>query len=129
GEEGGRATDQATADDDEVGGLGRYRTSTISILVEPAGVSTETSSPTRLPSSALPTGDSSEIRPLLGSASADPTMVKASSPYSSCTLTVEPTSTTPLTCLPSMMLALRTSFSSSRMRPSTKPCSFLASSY
>src|ERR1700682_2156080 len=37
----------------------------ISILVEPPGVTTETSSPTCLPSSALPTGDSSEMRPLL----------------------------------------------------------------
>src|SRR2546429_3049467 len=101
----------------------------ISILVEPPGVTTETSSPTCLPSSALPTGDSSEMRPLLGSASAEPTMVKASSPYSSCTFTVDPTSTMPLTCLPSMMLAFRTSFSRRRTRPSTKPCSFLASSY
>src|SRR5256714_7691212 len=101
----------------------------INILVEPPGVITETSSPTCFPRSALPTGDSSEMRPLLGSASADPTMVKASSPYSSCTLTVDPTSTMPLTCLPSMMLAFRTSFSRRRTRPSTKPCSFLASSY
>src|SRR5260370_690611 len=101
----------------------------ISILVEPPGVTTETSSPTCLPRRALPAGDSSEIRPLLGAASAEPTIVNASSPYSSWTFTVEPTSTTPLTCLPSVMLAFRTSFSSRRIRPSTKPCSFLASSY
>src|SRR5713101_1074855 len=62
----------------------------ISILVAPPGVTIETSSPTCLPSSALPTGDSSEMRPLLGSASAEPTIVNASSPYSSWTFTVEP---------------------------------------
>src|SRR5437588_11026595 len=101
----------------------------MSMREEPPGVSTETSSPTLLPSRALPTGDSIEIRPLPGSASAEPTMVKASSPYSSCTLTVEPTSTIPFAWVPSMMLALRTIFSSRRIRPSTKPCSFLASSY
>ena len=80
---GRRAADDAPANDDEVSAVVRYRTSMISILVEPPGVTTETSSPTCLPRSALPTGDSSEMRPLLGSASAEPTIVKASSPYSS----------------------------------------------
>jgi len=41
----------------------------------PAGASTRTSSPARLSNSARPSGDSLEIRPSLGSASAAPTIV------------------------------------------------------
>jgi hypothetical protein len=43
-------------------------------LIAPAGAATSTTSPFLRPSSALPTGDSLDSRPLAGSASAEPTI-------------------------------------------------------
>ena len=46
---------------------------TTSYSILPAGASTTATSPTALPSRALPKGDSSEMRPFMGSASWEPT--------------------------------------------------------
>ena len=56
-------------------------------------------------------------------------MVKLCLPNSSFTSTTDPTPTTPPSGASSMTTALRSMFSRTRMRPSTMPCSFFASSY
>ena len=92
-------------------------------MLLPPGVVTFTLSPALFPSRALPTGLSSEIRPFFGSASTGPTMVKFSSPYSSLTLTFEPSWTVPAAFLEGslMISALRIVFSRVRIRPSIQP--------
>ena len=91
---------------------------------------TATSSPTSWPSRASPRGDSLEIRPLPGSASADPTMrkISGSSPRST-TVTREPRRTLSEGPSSSMRTACFRVDSMVRIRPSKKACSFLASSY
>src|ERR1035437_1171945 len=70
-----------------------------------------------------------EMRPLATATSAGPTMVKTCLPNSSFSSTSEPMRTTPWFFDSSMRTTLRSMFSRVRMRPSTMPCSFLASSY
>ena len=62
----------------------------------PPGVLKSTVSPAFRPRSALPRGDSLEMRPDAGEASVLPTIVYVSVflPLSACTRTIEPTSTT-----------------------------------
>ena len=67
----------------------RYRTH-LNQEKSPAGTLTSTCSPFLRPSSARPTGDSFEMKPAAGLASADPTIVNVSAPSSPLTLTVEP---------------------------------------
>jgi len=84
------------------------------------------------PMIARPTGDSLEILFSAGFASKVPTIVySSSSPYSrSFNVTTLPRLTTVLPAVGSSITrALRRVFSSTRMRPSIKACSFLASSY
>ena len=59
-------------------------------MKSPAGTFTRTFSPFFLPSSARPTGLSLLIRPSVGRASVEPTIVNDSSPSPLSTVTVEP---------------------------------------
>ncbi len=66
----------------------RYSISVIVSRSLPAGVSTCTESPLRLPTRALPTGETLEMRPAIGSVSTELTMVYlASRPDGSRTVT------------------------------------------
>ena len=100
--------------------------------VWPEGSRTSAFSPTALPSRAWPTGLSSLILPLMGSASVRPTMSYSSASSSPVILmeTWVPTETlSTLSSLSSMITAFLTICSSSVMRFSTRPWVFLASSY
>ena len=103
--------------------------STIVYAKSPAGTFTTTFSPFLRPSRARPTGDSLEIRPAAGFASAEPTIMNVSGPSSPSTLTVEPIWTWSVEVCSSMSVAFLIMPSSVWMRPSTNACSFLASSY
>ena len=97
--------------------------------MSPAGTWTVTFSPFFLPSNARPTGLSLLIRPSVGLASVEPTMVKLCEPSGPVTLTVEPIWTWSLLVFSSIRVAFLMSDSTIWMRPSTNACSFLASSY
>ncbi len=96
--------------------------------IGPDGAWTTTLSPFLRPIRATPTGDSLLIRPSRGAASADPTMVKVSSPSCPLMTTFEPIPTLSPFAF-SMTAALRSCSSSVAMRPSRNDCSCLASSY
>src|SRR2546423_763980 len=72
---------------------GAQRTVRIFISTAPAGTFSRTVSPARCPMSALPTGDSFEMRPSAGAASAEPTMTYCSFDPSASTTTWLPIST------------------------------------
>ena len=115
------------------GMLMRHRliSSTLSFIT-PAGTSTSTVSPLRLPSRAAPMGLSELIFMFLGSVSFAPTMVMVCSIFMVrfCTFTVLPTPiTSVLTSSSSTTTQLRRVFSISTILASMRLCSFLASSY
>src|SRR5690606_25488495 len=107
-------------------------TSRISYFSTPSGACTSTMVPGVLPIMACPTGDSLEMRLLSGSASAEPTTKYSNSSPNSRSLsrTREPSPTTPSSFSDvSISLAFRRVFSSCKILPSRKACSFFASSY
>ena len=107
---------------------GRYPMRTSVYSIGPAGACTVNLSPFFRPMSAEPTGDSLLMRPSRGAASAEPTIVKVSSPSPPLMTTFEPMPTlSPFVF--SMTSALRSWSSSVAIRPSRNDCSCLASSY
>src|SRR5450756_203972 len=94
----------------------------------PFGSRTVIFSPALRPRSARPTGDSLEIFPSAGRASAEPTIENVSRPSRLSTTTVEPSAAWSERGF-SMITAVLSMPSRVWIRPSTKACSFLASSY
>src|SRR5699024_720279 len=109
-----------------------YSTLIMLTRISPPGVATDTSEPTSLPSRLFAMGESLEIFPSNGSASALPTIVYVSSSSSGNSLNVTdfPRVTTSwFSSSFSMITELRIIFSTCAIRVSTKACSSLAASY
>jgi hypothetical protein len=96
---------------------------TIVYVKSPAGTLTTIFSPFFLPRRARPTGLSLLIRPSVGLASVDPTIVNDSLPSSLSTATVEPIWTWSVEWFSSMIVAFLISAWSVWIRPSTNACS------